>query len=563
MAEVASYFSSFFLKQKFGQTYDFKIGTHNSSHLHKVVIKCGSYSLTFNKVKAGVETEYAIPMEWANELPNSTSTSVSGTMTLTTYQSNYSTVVGSSVVKTITFILDATSGMPNLSVAVTDADSSIPQKFGAFVQIKSRLKVAITATGQYGATIKSYNTTLNGATYSGATFTTAGLNYHGTYNLVTTVVDSRGKSTSKTETITILPYSYPQITSFVATRADSTGNKTTAGLYLSAKVNFTISEVNGDNNRWYKVEYKAKSATSWNTLVSGSVYTLNDDLASSTEVLDAKTSYDVRLVVGDFFKEVTALANIGTVFKLIHYNKNGKSLSFGKVCEKEEGVEFGIKAWFGNGESPNGAIDIPANTDLNDVLDEGFYCITTPSIVTSLSNMPYTDSATAMMIVFRGGNEGQRIQILLKNHKTSNEVFERHYYTNEWGNWVKKSNGYNAKLLWSGASLGGASEVINLSENISKQPSGIVLIFCEYVNGEAKNQAVNTVFIPKYYVTQKTGVGHNFMLCTPNFGYFAAKYFYLDDEKLRGYANNEIDGTGACGIIYTNSRFCLRYVIGV
>ena len=52
-------------------------------------------------------------------------------------------------------------------------------------------------------------------------------------------------------------------------------------------------------------------------------------------------------------------------------------------------------------------------------------------------------------------------------------------------------------------------------------------------------------------------------LSTSNLAYFATKYLYISDNKIAGHSNNDISGTGACGIKYTNNRFVLRYVFGV
>ena len=149
-----------------------------------------------------------------------------------------------------------------------------------------------------------------------------------------------------TASVKILPYAHPRIISFSTVRADAAGNPTTDGLYLLANANFAISNIDYLNDCSYTIEYKLKTDTSWNTMVSGSVYSLNQAIKSSGAVLSANKSYDTRLVIEDYFKEVVAIASVGTSFKLIHYNKNGKAMAFGKLSEKDEGVEFGIPTFF-------------------------------------------------------------------------------------------------------------------------------------------------------------------------------------------------------------------------
>lgn len=456
----------------FGNSDRVKVYAYDSSFLHKIVIKCGSYSKTLNRIKGDVETEFDVPMEWANAAPNSTS--ISGTLTLTTYQSDYSTVVGSNDVQTVTFNLAATAARPQLSVSVTDEDESITERYGAFLQLKSKLKVEITATGQYGATIKSYKTTLNGATYTSKSFTTNALTYNGSYTMTTTVVDSRGKATLVTTDINILPYAHPRIVSFSTFRSDAAGNASPNGAYLTAKVNYAISDVNGLNSSSYYVEYKKKGGSIWSILESGTGYAINKSIVSSGAVLDVNSSYDTRVVIVDDFKEVEALGSVGTAFKLIHYNKNGKALAFGKISEKEEGAEFGVPAFFDR-----------------------------PVII-----------------------------------------------------------GSEEKVLWSGNLLMDEAERAELTDLVTNQQNGIVLVFSRTENGTAEDNNFQHYFIPKVFIDQYRGYGNTFLLATSKFGVIATKYLYVNDAYITGHADNDFAGT-TNGVTFNNAGFCLRYVVGV
>lgn len=120
------------------------------------------------------------------------------------------------------------------------------------------------------------------------------------------------------------------------------------------------------------------------------------------------------------------------------------------------------------------------------------------------------------------------------------------------------------KVLWEGAELLGASQIINLSSTpISSQPNGIVLVFSAYDNDAPKEYDYKTVFIPKEIVKLKSGVGYDFWFNTASFGYVGAKYIYFSDTEIKGHANNTSTGTGSTGIKYTNNHWCLRYVIGI
>jgi hypothetical protein len=108
------------------------------------------------------------------------------------------------------------------------------------------------------------------------------------------------------------------------------------------------------------------------------------------------------------------------------------------------------------------------------------------------------------------------------------------------------------------------SQTATLSEAISDQTNGIVLVFSRYSSGTAQDYHFQTHFVPKAQVVNHHGCGHTFLLSTDGaFGSFGAKYLYINDSTIVGNDINTSSGTGDCGIKYTNNGFVLRYVIGV
>lgn len=128
---------------------------------------------------------------------------------------------------------------------------------------------------------------------------------------------------------------------------------------------------------------------------------------------------------------------------------------------------------------------------------------------------------------------------------------------------VKLREGIIQNVLWSGGYYMTSGHTVPLSEPVSKQPSGIVLVFSEYIDGAVSDTAFHTRFIPKTLVATHPGKGHCIQLSSSNLDYFATKYLYISDDKIVGHDNNGMTGTGDCGITFTNTRFVLRYVIGV
>lgn len=109
-------------------------------------------------------------------------------------------------------------------------------------------------------------------------------------------------------------------------------------------------------------------------------------------------------------------------------------------------------------------------------------------------------------------------------------------------------------VLWSGAPIYlRASQVATLSESVSKQLSGIILVWSEYANGAANNSGWVEYFVPKTLVAAHPGNGHT-MGIRSAWGAECAKYAYVHDDRITG---NDINQTAP------NNTYVLRYVYGV
>ena len=121
---------------------------------------------------------------------------------------------------------------------------------------------------------------------------------------------------------------------------------------------------------------------------------------------------------------------------------------------------------------------------------------------------------------------------------------------------------YPNNVLWSGAYYMNGNQTITLSDQISNQASGIVLVFSTYASGAPVDANFTEFFIPKEIVAQKPGGGHSFIMAKSLFDAIATKYLYINDGSIAGHANNTLTGS-ANGITYANNAYVLRYVIGV
>lgn len=525
----------------------------SSGFTHTVVFAFGSYSNTVNNV--GTSTSYAIPTSWLNAIPSATSGTAK--VTVTTYSG--STKIGSAVSKNFTLTVPATVVPTIGSVAVTDTTTH-QTTFGNMVQSKSKPKFTITASGALGSTITAYKTVFEGKTYTGATPTASAITKSGTASATITVTDSRGRTATTTKTWTVVAYAAPKIINFQGFRCRADGTENYEGTYIKAAVNFSISPVNSKNASTYSIEYKLQTASTWTLLTNGSGYALNTSIISASGAFGVDNSFDIRLTVKDSFATIYSTFEIPTAFTLLDFNASGRGVAFGKVSEKE-GVEFAMPTFFSYAETPASAIQLQSGQNLNDILEPGFYSIPNTAVSGTLINKPWTSTATGGLYVTVEGDGMGKLQIAHKLSKDEGEIYERSYYQSSWGAWSRVHNG-NGKILWTGGYYMTAGQNATLSEPITAQPNGIVLVFSRFLDGAAQENNYFHFFIPKAFVAEKNGFGHTFIMAANRFAVVATKYLYINNAQITGHVDNNATGT-ANGITYNNAGFVMRYVIGV
>lgn len=117
------------------------------------------------------------------------------------------------------------------------------------------------------------------------------------------------------------------------------------------------------------------------------------------------------------------------------------------------------------------------------------------------------------------------------------------------------------KALWTGAEYPGANVRLALSEPISQQPKGIVLLWSGATNGAAANYDYQTVFIPKQAVADHPGAGWDANLVAGST--FSRKYLYINDAEIVGNADNSLATKTIGGVTVRPDYFVLRAVYGI
>lgn len=461
--------------------------------------------------------------------------------TLTTY--NGSTEVGS--VRKSVYMTIPSSVKPTCSISLSDPDSHVAN-YGGYVQGQSRVGVTVTGTGAYGSTISSYKTVVDGATYTSSSFLSNLLMNAGSKTITSTVTDSRSRSSdSASTTITVLAYTKPTI-SFSVNRCDEDGTENDRGDHVKVTYNYSITSLTEHNSRSISLQYKKTNETSWASHSGLSIPSYS--ASNQTAIIPASDaySYDIKMTVSDAFASSTASTSVSTGYCLYHIPASGKGITFGGVAE-EDGFQVKMGAHFHEGLTE----DIPVLTsgDCNALTTSGNYYIGT-----SGTNKPggmngwltvrsfSTDYCHQTYTTYQGDN------------------YERMMSAGTWGVWHHPNP--SGKVLWSSAWHMNAEQTATLSESISSQSTGIVLLFSYYDTREvvAKNQAFTSHFVPKQFVSLYNGCGINFSVGVPSLP--ASKYLYFYDTYIKGHAENSQTKTWN-NVAYNNECYVLRNVIGV
>ena len=110
------------------------------------------------------------------------------------------------------------------------------------------------------------------------------------------------------------------------------------------------------------------------------------------------------------------------------------------------------------------------------------------------------------------------------------------------------------------------SQKITLSEKISQQPTGIVIIWSAYRDGQARDFHWYFQFVPKFILSLPTTTNQfdtDIFLCAGGQSQYAAmKELIITDDVIYGRVGNSSELI-VNGITCVNNEWVLRAVIGV
>jgi uncharacterized repeat protein (TIGR02543 family) len=325
-------------------TFSLTVNRYSTSHYNKLRYYDSNDNLLFTSDVFTDSTSLTIPQSWFTNFGSVTSITI--TAILTTYTEPECTNI-TGVTDTCTFTVTADATMrPTLAAGVI---TLTPYNTGTGVDnltspgfVKGYSKVqAVFDTSKIshavGASAGTYAISLQGVSVSGSSTTLVSSNtitLAGTVTITYTVTDSRGRSTTATQTISVNDYANPAIGSLNCFRCYNTQPPIAddGQPYMAVTANCTFTQL---SNNAITITVQAKptggSYTSYGTLQNGTQAVIGGSFL-------ADTSYFVKVTVTDSVgnSAYTEMSMPRRSWDFhVRHTANGAGAAFGKVTEHD------------------------------------------------------------------------------------------------------------------------------------------------------------------------------------------------------------------------------------
>lgn len=320
----------------FGNAVTITISRNSSSFTHTVTATCAGRTETIMTKSSTYPTVTWTPAV-ANFAPLIT-TAMSATATITCQTYNGSTLVGTATT-TCTLTFTAASVAPSVSMTVEDPMGYL-STFGRYIAGKSKIKVTLSNSLKYGASLSSTLITANGTSYASSPATTGAISSANNTGVSAKITDSRGQTATASQTIQIYSYSAPVINGFSVHRCNSDGTDNNAGAYAKVSYNVSITALGNHNTKSLTLKYKKRTdATYTSRSISMTSYSQSGTFYDIPA--DVLSSYNFQFEVTDYFSTTTTALIMPAAATHINHGagKNG-GIGIGKVSEADKTIDI-------------------------------------------------------------------------------------------------------------------------------------------------------------------------------------------------------------------------------
>lgn len=340
-----------------GSNITVNISRQSSSFVHQVWWRInGTGNWTSLGTNFGTSCTFTLPMSVCNQVTQSTTC----TLNIAIRAISNGSYVGGEVWSSKTVNVPSSVVPSFSSIGVSEAVSSVAS-LGIYVQSKSKLNLSINgASGSYGSWITAYSINVDGQNIYAASGTTNVINGSGNLTITARITDSRGRQASKTTTINVKAYSAPRLTSYSATRQSTPTN---VSVVASGSITSLLNGSTQKNSLTYVVKYKQSSASSYTSVTVKSGGLSFSNLSRTLTNIDSTKSYDIQLVLSDYFSSVTYQLKLSTTKVIMDLKSTGVGIN--KYHERgtlDVGGDAYVSASLHVGQSVHSEGGVAANT---------------------------------------------------------------------------------------------------------------------------------------------------------------------------------------------------------
>lgn len=278
------------------------IQRYNENYRHVVSYSYGSANGTIS-TSATTSVNWVPPISLSSEFPNSTS----GTCTLLCQTYDGANYIGSSSTSIVLSIPESVKCTVS-GVTLTETETDVATKFGAFVQNKSKIQITGTTSNSiaYGATVKSYSIKTNVQTLTTNGAVTNLIYLSGSVDYTFSIEDSRGRTDTYSGTYTVYPYVSPDVSATI--ERDSTVPST-----VNVNYTYRISDVNNRNDKQIVIKYRQKGVNTWTTAATIVPNSYSGSGTYSVQNIDADTTHQFMVVATDYYTSATTSSYVYAV----------------------------------------------------------------------------------------------------------------------------------------------------------------------------------------------------------------------------------------------------------
>lgn len=385
-----------------GETVTVTINRIIADSTTSLTYKIGDTVLKTIDLETGTTDSYKALATVGGNFPNA----LTGTLVIEATTSKDGTTYG--VITTIVVLTIPENGAPLINCGVGQVwGSDVPSsaKLSAFVQSRTGAMLNGQFIAQYGASTAKLVFEIEGVKYekdmAGLPQTSisgpSAITGSGTIPWSATLTDSRGLSTTRTGSITVLPYSAPKIQSFSVSRADENGKTIIDGTYAYISLQASVSSLvvsNVEKNALsFHVEYKKADETDWTVCdtvtgssISGAFSGLLMKNGAAISDFDDLSGYSFRAVVSDIYGSSAAQDEMPTKEQIWDIDESTGNMGFGgdaPLSTEDAGYRFYKFADFAGGYKKYSAEEVNTGNVWLDGKPIYRACVSTK---TSLSN---------------------------------------------------------------------------------------------------------------------------------------------------------------------------------